>query len=51
MSGEKNNLPKWIWYKLSVIAKTPKEGGCESRLRGDNFKARVKWVLSSTVFD
>ena len=51
MSGEKNNLPNWIWYKLSIIAKTPKEGGCESRLRGDNFKARVTWVLSSTVFD
>ena len=51
MSGEENSLPKWIWYKLSIIAKTPKEGWCESRLPGDNFKTRVKWVLSSTVFD
>lgn len=32
MSGKKNNLPKWIWCKLSVIAKTPKE---DSRLWGD----------------
>lgn len=49
MSGKKNNLPKWIWYKWSIITKTPKEGCSDSRLWGD-LPSKVKWVVWRVVF-